>query len=585
MKRIAFLIVFVGLLTTACLFKPSANIDNTKLILANVEDKSITAADLDSLARMEGFIITDTTDVELIKKALLDSLIDSKLVGMLEDSIAITLESDLDFVESRNREVSNTVFRLMFQGEIKDKVIVDSSDVLAYYNDNKDKYVTPEQVKASHILIPPPSPDTAGVQSKDKKATIIKKNNLDTHDRALAVLKEAKAGANWDSLVVKYSQDATNNKKGGDLGYFARGRMVAAFDSASFVAEVGDIVGPVKTRFGYHIIKIDDHKQSEPTLLDQELKTTIQAMLKSEKEKTLADQFLDSLKADGKFEFNEEALAKEDSLVDPTTWVTVINTSDTVYQQRLNMDFPKYQRFHQLEGWTVDDKKSMLKEVATTFFLRSAGKVLGYYEKPEALKTINKFNDREATIRAINMLKDLEYKPTDEEIEAYYKDKFDELYVERKPLHVQHIIFEDSAKALIIRDSLVNGADFKKMALKYYPGELEIREVAYNLGFISEEELGDDFFNHIKDLEEGDISQPFKSEWGYHVVKLVNKRQDKKLNQVRPGIRKKLMEAANSKVKAKYLNEKVQEVVIKINDDAVKKYKFPESLYSIEINP
>lgn len=45
------------------------------------------------------------------------------------------------------------------------------------------------------------------------------------------------------------------------------------------------------------------------------------------------------------------------------------------------------------------------------------------------------------------------------------------------------------------------------------------------------------------------------------------------------------MEAANSKVKAKYLNEKVQEVVIKINDDAVKKYKFPESLYSIEINP
>ncbi len=585
MKKVAFFIVLVGLMITACLFKPSTDMDKTKMVLATVGDKTVNAGEMDSLAMAEGFIITDTTDVEPIKEALLDSLIDGKLIDILKDSIALTLNNDLDFVESRNREVGNAVFRLMFEGEVQAVVKVDSVDVQKHYDDNSETYYTAEQVKASHILIPPPRPDTVGVKSKDKIAAIIEKNDMETLERATAVYKQAIAGENWDSLVVKYSQDATNNKKGGDLGYFARGRMVAAFDSAAFAGKVGDIVGPVKTRYGYHVIKIDDHKMPEPIPLDSELRTEIQALMRSKQEKARADEFLDSLKAEGIYEYNEEALAKEDSLVEPTTWVLVVNNSDTVYQQRVTKDFPKYRRFHKIDEWTVDDKKAMLKEVSATFLLRAAGKKLGYYEKPGALDAKNKFTDREATTRSINFLRDLEYKPSEEEIEAYYNANFDELYREKKPIHVQHIIFEDSARAMAIRDSLVNGADFKEMALKYYPGEPEIREVAYDLGFISEEELGKEFFDHISGLESGDISMPFKTEWGYHVVRLVDKRKDKKIDQVRPGIRKKLMEAADRKVKDNYLNAKRQEVVVKINHDAVKKYKLPESLHSIEIKP
>ncbi len=583
MRKIAFFIVITGLLATACLFGPSNNINNSKMILAHVGDKPVSATEMDSLALMEGFAITDTTDTESLKQDLLDSLIDSKLVEMLQDSLAKTLDKDLDFVESRNREVANAVFRLMYQEEVRAQINVDSSDVQKHYDDNIDMYVTPEQVKASHILIPPPPPDTAGVKSEDKKAKIIEKNDKETRARALAVYEKAIAGEEWDSLVVLYSQDATNNQKGGDLGYFGRGRMVAPFDSAAFSAEVGDIVGPVKTRYGYHIISIDDYKEAQPIELDTELFTEIESLIRSQQEKERADIFLDSLRAEATFEFNEDALAKEDSLVDPATWVMVVNTTDTIYQQRMSKDFPKYLRFKGITEWTVEDKKNMLKEISANSLLRAAGKELGYYQDPGALEAKDKFTMREARIKATNFLRDLEYKPSEEEMESYYNEHFAELYEEKKPFHVQHIIFEDSSKAMAIRDSLVNGADFKEMALKYYPGELEIREVAYDLGYISDEELGKDFFNRIKGLEKGEISMPFKTEWGYHIVKLVNKREDKTLDQVRPGIRKKLMEAADKKVKEEYLEAKRQKVDITINHDAVKKYKFPETLYSVEI--
>jgi parvulin-like peptidyl-prolyl isomerase len=584
MKKIALAISISGLLITACFFGPGKN-DNSPTALGRVDGKLITAAEMDSLAGVNIINITDTTDIQALKTALIDTLIDAKIVEMLADSIALTLENDLQFKESREQQVSNAVLRSMFEGEITANVNVDSAEIDNYYNDHKEQYKKSEEIHAAHILIPPPPPDTIDVKSKEEKQKIIAAGDKDTYKRARAVYDKAVAGENWDSLVVKYSQDGMTNKKGGDLGYFARGRMVAPFDSAAFAANVGDIVGPVKTRFGYHIIKIEDRTPEGYRDLDEQLRGEIKTQLTSLREKELADQFLDSLKAEAAYQFNDSVLAMEDSLVSPETWVMVVNSTDTVYENRMQRDFPKYKRFHQMENWTVDDKINMLKEISATNLLRAAGRKLGYYDKPKAVEAKEIFTRREAETRATNFLRDLEYKPSEEEIGDYYKENFDSLYKERKPLHVQHIIFEDSALAAAVRDSILAGADFKEMALKYYPGEPEIREVAFDLGYISEDELGANFFEHANALEVGDVSEPFKTEWGYHIVKLVNRRADKKMDQVRPAIRKALMEAADSKIRSEYLAKKRSQVVIELNDKAIKKYKFPDSLYSTEITP
>ena len=122
-------------------------------------------------------------------------------------------------------------------------VNVPARDVERYYGENSEMFSTPEQVRASHILFKTDGKDEATVRAAAEK-----------------VLKEAKGGADFAELAKKYSEDESNAKQGGDLDYFARGRMVPEFDAAVFEAQPGLIPTLVKTSFGFHIIKVADKK-------------------------------------------------------------------------------------------------------------------------------------------------------------------------------------------------------------------------------------------------------------------------------------------------------------------------------------
>ncbi len=116
-----------------------------------------------------------------------------------------------------------------------------------YYDDNHDKYSQPEQVQAAHILIK--------VDPADKSS----------EGKALAKVKEIAATAkadNFSQLASQFSQDEGSRSKGGDLGWFSRGRMVKEFEQAAFQLAPGKISEPVKTSFGYHLIFVKDHKAS-----------------------------------------------------------------------------------------------------------------------------------------------------------------------------------------------------------------------------------------------------------------------------------------------------------------------------------
>lgn len=81
--------------------------------------------------------------------------------------------------------------------------------------------------------------------------------------KAEEILAKAKAGEDFAKLATENSQDQASAAKGGDLGYFTKGKMVTEFENAAFAANVGDIVGPVQTIYGYHIIKVVDKKGDE----------------------------------------------------------------------------------------------------------------------------------------------------------------------------------------------------------------------------------------------------------------------------------------------------------------------------------
>jgi peptidyl-prolyl cis-trans isomerase D len=132
------------------------------------------------------------------------------------------------------------------------KINVPQSDVERAYNNNIEQYTTPEQVRASHILLKTEGKDDAAVKAK-----------------AEDVLKQARGGADFAELAKKFSEDEASAKNGGDLDYFGRGRMVPEFDQTVFAMQPGQISDLVKTQYGYHIIKLVDKKTATTRSLQE----------------------------------------------------------------------------------------------------------------------------------------------------------------------------------------------------------------------------------------------------------------------------------------------------------------------------
>jgi peptidyl-prolyl cis-trans isomerase D len=171
-------------------------------------------------------------------------------------------------------------------------VVVTSREIERYYNDNIELFSTPEQVRASHILFKTEGKDEAAVRAAAEK-----------------VLAQAKTGADFAELAKKYSEDESNAKVGGDLDYFARGRMVPAFDEAVFAAEPGLLPTLVKSSYGFHIIKVVDKKAATTRTLD-EVKKQISEQLVGERAQKLADSVSDEVARQVKAPADLEKVAK-----------------------------------------------------------------------------------------------------------------------------------------------------------------------------------------------------------------------------------------------------------------------------------
>jgi peptidyl-prolyl cis-trans isomerase D len=168
--------------------------------------------------------------------------------------------------------------------EIATTLKVSKEDVERNYNAQLGKYTTPEQIRASHILLTTDGKDEAAVRTQAEQ-----------------VLKEAKSGADFAALAKKYSQDESNAQQGGDLDYFSRGRMVAAFENAAFALAPGEMSDLVKTEFGYHIIKLTDRKPAiVRPITDPDVYKEIESALLREQAEAQATQVAEALAAAAK---------------------------------------------------------------------------------------------------------------------------------------------------------------------------------------------------------------------------------------------------------------------------------------------
>jgi len=164
-----------------------------------------------------------------------------------------------------------------------------------FYDNNEDRFVQPERVRASHILLTVNKDETDSTRAQ-KKA------------EARRILGELKKGADFAEAARTYS-GCPSKEQGGDLGYFERGRMVPAFETVAFGLKTGQLSGVVETQFGYHIIKVTDHAKASTVPFDQ-AKQNIEQYLAQQKKQESLTAFFDSLRSVSKIEFIDSSYAR-----------------------------------------------------------------------------------------------------------------------------------------------------------------------------------------------------------------------------------------------------------------------------------
>ncbi|HQD80641.1 MAG TPA: peptidylprolyl isomerase [Bacillota bacterium] len=159
---------------------------------------------------------------------------------------------------------------LVYKISTKD-ITIEEDALMAFFEENKSDYDEPEQVLASHILVA-------------------------TEEEAKEVKQELSEGADFAELAKEKSLDVATAVNGGDVGWFPRGRMTEEFEKTAFALSPGEVSGPVKTEFGYHIIKVMDRKAAREASFD-EVRDDIERSLKMQQSKT-AQQLVSELKLD-----------------------------------------------------------------------------------------------------------------------------------------------------------------------------------------------------------------------------------------------------------------------------------------------
>lgn len=226
-------------------------------VLAKIGNREITTQDVHFFLRnVDPKVASQYSTPEGIKQ-LIAQLSEQELFYL--DALEKGLDKETEFISEVERVKSNLLKQYALSKFIN-SVAVNEVEMKKFYNENKESFIEPESVKASHILV------------KDE-------------DVANKILAELAEGKKFEDAAKEYSVCPSKDKDG-DLGFFPKGRMVPEFETAAFALDKGEITKtPVKSQFGYHIIKLTGKRDSmELTFNEAEEKVKSALMNKKQQE-------------------------------------------------------------------------------------------------------------------------------------------------------------------------------------------------------------------------------------------------------------------------------------------------------------
>lgn len=209
-------------------------------VLAVVAGEEITQKDVDALIAALPKEQQAYASNEHFRNQCLEQIITVHLFAKLGEELKLE-ETDAfaDNLEKAKREI----LAQMALGEAMKDIAVTEEEAKEYYKANEDQFMAGETVHAKHILV-------------------------DDEDKCQEILEKIIAEEVTFEDAAKEFSTCPSNQQEGDLGAFGRGQMVKEFEDAAFAAEIGHVVGPVKTQFGYHLIKVEDKKDAETSVYE-----------------------------------------------------------------------------------------------------------------------------------------------------------------------------------------------------------------------------------------------------------------------------------------------------------------------------
>lgn len=237
-------------------------------VLAVVAGREITESELEAFLQSVPQEQRAYVSNPQFRQQYLDQLIALHMFAQMgEDNHYEETEEFKTIYENAKRDI----LAQMAMRETLKGITVSDEEIQKYYDENQKQFVQGETVKAKHIL----------TDSEDKCTEIF--NMIQNEEKT------------FEDAAKEFST-CPSKERGGDLGEFARGQMVKEFEDAAFDAEIGHVVGPVKTQFGYHLIKVEEKKDATVIKID-EVKETIKRALTQQKQNKAYNDKVKELKA------------------------------------------------------------------------------------------------------------------------------------------------------------------------------------------------------------------------------------------------------------------------------------------------
>lgn len=232
-----------------------------KNVLAKVNGIEITQQQMDYVLKTLPPQQAAEVQTEQGRKKLLDELIAGEMFYL--DAVENGLDNNQDFKTVLKNTKHSLLQSYAIQNLLKTATATDE-EVKKHYEENKDQFISPEEVNSRHILV-------------------------NTEEECKNIKKEIEEGLDFSEAVKKYST-CPSNQNGGSLGSFSRGKMVPEFEAAAFSLELGKVSEPVKTQFGYHLIIVDSKQESGEMKFEEVSENIKQQMISAKQYKIYNDK-------------------------------------------------------------------------------------------------------------------------------------------------------------------------------------------------------------------------------------------------------------------------------------------------------